>query len=266
MNPGAPAWRTLIVDDEPLAREGIRTRLTTLGGFDIVGECNGGRAAVAAIRTQAPDVVFLDVQMPIVDGFGVIDQIGVDTMPAIVFVSAHNHYALRAFDAQAIDYVLKPVDDARFTRAVDGVRRRLTQARDSSVAQQLTRLLAEVGQRGSTSHNALVQPDRLVAHDRDRIEMIPFDEIDWIEADDDYVRVHTGSRQLLLRLTMNGLERTLPKARHVRIHRSTIVNITRIRTLRPLPNAEYTVVLTSGVVLRASRSYADRLRSALGIT
>ena len=128
MNAIRSSWRTLIVDDEPLAREGIRTRLAALGGFEIVGECGGGRAAVDAIRSRTPDVVFLDVQMPVLDGFGVIAEIGADAMPAIVFVTAHDQHALRAFDAQAIDYVLKPIDDARFVRAVDGVRRRLARS------------------------------------------------------------------------------------------------------------------------------------------
>jgi two-component system, LytTR family, response regulator len=262
----ATTWRTLIVDDEPLARDGIRSRLTTLGGFEIVGECGGGRAAIAAIRAQSPDVVFLDVQMPVIDGFGVIAAVGADEMPAIVFVTAHDEYALRAFDAQAIDYVLKPIDDTRFVRAVDGVRRRLTEARESSVAQQLTRLLSDVHARVSRTPDAPTLADRLVARDGDRIEMVPFAEIDWIAADGDYVRVHAGNRQLLLRLTMNRIEAALPAGEHVRIHRSTIVNIARIRTLRALPNAEYTVVLKNGVTLRASRSYTDRLRDVLGLT
>ena len=257
-----PAWRTLIVDDEPLAREGIRTRLTALGGFDIVDECGAGRAAVAAIRSKSPDVVFLDVQMPVVDGFGVIDEVGVDAMPAVVFVTAYDHYARRAFDAQALDYVLKPIDDARFVRAAEGVRRRLSEARDSEVARQLAQLLAQVRQ------TPMVEPappaDRLVARDGARVEMIPFDEIDWVSADGDYVRVHAGKRRLMLRLTMHRLAEALPPTRHVRIHRSTIVNVARIRSLQALPNAEYVVTLADGVTLRASRNYAGRLRHVLG--
>jgi two-component system LytT family response regulator len=264
MTTPSSAWRTLIVDDEPLAREGIRARLTTLGGFDVVGECGGGRVAVAAIRSMSPDVVFLDVQMPVIDGFSVIDEIGVDAMPAVVFVTAYDHYARRAFDAQALDYVLKPIDDARFVRAAEGVRRRLSEARDSGVARQLAQLLAHVRQTPVTE--PAPPADRLVARDGDRVEMIPFDEIDWVAADGDYVRVHAGKRCLMLRLTMQRLAEALPATRHVRIHRSTIVNVARIRSLRALPNAELTVVLADGVVLRASRSYADRLRAALGLT
>jgi len=266
MNSIATAWRTLIVDDEPLAREGIRSRLATLGGFEIVGECTGGRAAISAIRAQSPDVVFLDVQMPVIDGFGVIAEIGADAMPAIVFVTAHDHYALRAFDAQAIDSVLKPIDDARFVRAVDGARKRLMEARQSGVAQQLSQLLSQVERPTPPKAESPALPDRLVVRDGDRIEMVPFDEIDWVAADGDYVRVHAGQRQLLLRLTMSRLQDALPCDQHVRIHRSTIVNVGRIRTLKALPNAEYAVLLKNGVTLRASRSYTDRLRIALGVS
>lgn len=265
MNTSA-TWRTLIVDDEPLAREGIRSRLTTLGGFDIVGECSSGRAAISAIRSHSPDVVFLDVQMPVVDGFGVIAEVGADAMPAIVFVTAHDHYALRAFDAHAIDYVLKPIDDTRFARAVDGVRRRLTEARQSGVAQQLSQLLSQVQRTAPPRVEHRPLPDRLVARNGEKIEMVPFVEIDWIAADGDYVRVHAGRRRLLLRLTMNRLEDALGRGQHVRIHRSTIVNVARIRTLKALPNAEYAVHLDNGVTLRASRSYTDRLRAAIGLS
>ena len=261
-----PAWRTLIVDDEPLARDGIRARLTMLGGFDIVAECGSGHAAVSAIRTQVPDVVFLDIQMPVLDGFGVIDQVGVDAMPTTVFVTAHDHHAVRAFDAQALDYVRKPIDDARFARAVQSVRRRLSESRATNTAERLMRLLVDV--RASAPPHSLSSPrcDRLVARDGARVEMIPFDEIDWVSADGDYVRVHTTKRHLLLRLTMARIEQALPPGRHVRIHRSTIVNVTRVRAIDPLPNADAIVTLHNGVSLRASRSYTDRLRSALGIT
>jgi two-component system, LytTR family, response regulator len=259
----APLWRAVIVDDEPLAREGIRSRLAALGGFEIVAECGGGRAAVAAIRSSSPDVVFLDVQMPVIDGFGVIAEIGVDAMPPIVFVTAHDQHALRAFDAHAIDYVLKPIDDARFVRAVDGVRKRLAESRESGVARRLTELLGDVRRAAPFVKSEVPRGDRLVARDGDRVELVPFAEIDWAAADGDYVRVYAGNRQLLLRLTMTRLEAELPADQLVRIHRSTIVNVTRIRTLRALPNAEYAVVLQSGITLRASRSYAGRLRDLL---
>ena len=259
-------WRTLIVDDEPLAREGIRTRLESLGGFDIVAECGSGRAAIAAINAQRLDVVFLDVQMPVVDGFGVIAEVGVERMPSIVFVTAYDHYAVHAFDARAIDYVLKPIDDARFARAVDSVRHRLREAKESRVARQLAGLLDDVRPLAKMAPGAAsATPDRLIARDGDRIEMVPASEIDWIAADGDYVRVHAGDRQLLLRSTMTAIEASLPAGQHVRIHRSTIVNVARVRTLKTLPNNEYTVVLRNGVALRASRSYTARLRQILGI-
>ena len=259
-------WRTLIVDDEPLAREGIRTRLESVGGFDVVAECAGGRAAIAAINAQRLDVVFLDVQMPVVDGFGVIAEVGIERMPSIVFVTAYDHYAIRAFDARAIDNVLKPIDDARFARAVDSVRDRLREVKESRVARQLAGLLDDVRPvQRSIPTMPSAAPDRLIARDGDRIEMIATGEIDWIAADGDYVRVHAGDRQLLLRSTMTAIEAALPGGQHVRIHRSTIVNVARVRTLKALPNNEYTVVLRTGVALRASRSYTARLRHVLGI-
>ena len=264
MNGSQGAWRTVIVDDEPLAREGIRARLAALGGFDVVDECGSGRAAIAAIRSQRPDVVFLDVQMPIVDGFAVISEVGADAMPATVFVTAHDHYALRAFDAQAIDYVLKPIDDERFARTVDNVRKRLRESRESGVAQQLASLLDRL-ERPAAAADSPARRGHLVARDGARTELVPFDEIDYVTADGDYVRVYAGKRQLLLRLTMNRIEAALPASAHVRIHRSAIVNVARIRTLEVLPNADLTVVLKSGVTLRASRSYAERLRLALGL-
>jgi two-component system LytT family response regulator len=264
MSGGTP-WRALIVDDEPLACEGIRARLTALGGFEIVGECSGGRAAVAAIRSAAPDVVFLDVQMPLLDGFGVIDEIGADAMPAIVFVTAHDRYALSAFDAHAIDYVLKPIDDARFARAVNGVRNRLAESRDSGVARRLLELINDVRQPASVPTEKRQAQDRLIARNGDRVEMVPFAEIDWVAADGDYVRVHAGKRQLLLRLTMTRIETALPADQHVRIHRSTIVNVSRVRTLKVLPNADCLVTLRNGETLRASRGYVGRLRTILGL-
>ena len=259
-------WRTLIVDDEPLAREGIRTRLTALGGFDIIGECSGGRAAITAIQAESPDVVFLDVQMPVVDGFTVVAEVGAAVMPAVVFVTAYDHYALKAFDAQAIDYVLKPIDDARFARAVASVRTRLTESRESGVARQLAQLLGDVRRAARVDTPSSARSDTFVARDGDRIDMIPFDEIDWVEADGDYVRIHAGNRQILLRMTMSAMEESLPASEHVRIHRSTIVNVARVRTLKSLPNADFSVVLKNGVNLRASRSYSARLRDALGIS
>ena len=256
-------WRTLIVDDEPLAREGIRARLAALGGFDVVDECGSGRAAIAAIRSWHPDVVFLDVQMPMVDGFAVIREIGTDAMPATVFVTAYDHYALRAFDAQAIDYVLKPIDDARFARTIDNVRRRLRETRAMGIAAQLAMLLDRLDRPSGPPPS--VPAGHLVARDGARTELVPFDEIDYVTADGDYVRVFAGKRQLLLRLTMNRIEAALPAREHVRIHRSAIVNLSRVRALEAMPNAELTVVLRNGVSLRASRSYADRLRLALGL-
>jgi len=258
--------RALVVDDEQLAREELCFLLGETGGVDIAGQAGDGVVALRLAGELKPDVVFLDVQMPVVDGFAVVAEVGVDAMPAVVFVTAYDHYALKAFDAQAIDYVIKPIDDARFARAVASVRTRLTESRESGVARQLAHLLGDVRSNARTNAPSSPRSNTFVARDGDRIDLIPYDEIDWVEAAGDYVRMHAGNRQILLRMTMGAMEESLPASEHVRIHRSTIVNVARIRTLKSLPNADFAVVLKNGVNLRASRSYSARLREAFGLS
>jgi two-component system, LytTR family, response regulator len=260
------ALRALIVDDEPIARRGIRARLAGTG-IDVAAECGDGEEAVRAIRELAPDLVFLDVQMPDMDGFAVIEAIGADAMPTVIFVTAYDAHALRAFDAHPLDYLLKPIDDERFALALARARSRIAERRDGALGQRLRAMLAE-----SQVPRALVQtgaptlppPSRIPIRDRGRIVLLDADEITWIEAEGDYVRVHASGRGHLVRETMAAIESRLDAARFVRIHRSAIVNVTRVRELAALPNHDYVVVLRDGTRLRSSRRYADRLRTLVG--
>src|SRR5688572_22612575 len=277
VEPQAPlVIRTVIVDDEPLARRGIRARLERAGGYAVVAECGSGREAIGAIREHAPSVVFLDVQMPGVDGFGVIDAIGADRMPIVIFVTAYDTHALRAFEAHAFDYLLKPIDDDRFAVMLDRARRRIVEREESEVARRLAALMydlrpaldaASAGQaprRPETSDAVGTMPNRIVIRDRDRVLFVDVSDIDWIGADGDYVRIHAGGKSHLLRDTMAAMEQRLDSASFVRIHRSAIVNVSRIRELRPYSSREYAVILNDGTRLRLSRRYRDRLRVHFG--
>ena len=238
--------RALVVDDEPLARRGIRVRLERAEGVEVIGESTNGPEAVAAIRELSPDLVFLDVQMPGLDGFGVVEQVGAEQMPPVVFVTAYDAHALKAFDVHALDYLLKPIDDERFDVAVARARRRITER--AAVGSQLAAVLAEVRDR------------RILIKDRGKVIIVNEADVDWVEAEGDYVRVHTGGRGHLLRETMSAMAERLDPTRFARIHRSTIVNVSRIRELKSHPNREYTVVLHDGTRLKLSRGYRDALR------
>ena len=264
--------RAVIVDDEPLARRGVRARLERTGGCTVVAECASGREAIAAIREYAPNLVFLDVQMPGIDGFGVIDEIGADEMPVVIFVTAHDAHALRAFEAHAFDYLLKPIDDDRFAATVERARRRMVEREESGVARRLAALMQDIRpaldsdqtpppRSEVTDPPASTPGGRIVVRDRDRIVFIDVGDIDWIGADGDYVRIHTGGKSHLVRDTMAAMEARLDPSSFVRIHRSTIVNSSRIKELRPYSSREYAVVLKDGTRLRLSRRYRDRLRT-----
>ena len=266
--------RAAIVDDEPLARRGIRARLERAGGYAIVAECASGREAIDAIRQHSPSVVFLDVQMPGIDGFGVIDAIGADQMPVVIFVTAYDMHALRAFEAHAFDYLLKPIDDDRFASTIDRARRRVTEHEESEVARRLAALMHDIrpsleGQerlvrRAEGDAPAAPVPNRIVVKDRDRVIFIDIGDIDWIGADGDYVRIHTAGKSHLVRDTMAAMEQRLDASAFVRIHRSTIVNVSRIKELRPYSSREYAVILRDGTRLRLSRRFRDRLRTHFG--
>lgn len=265
--------RALIADDESLARRGIRARLSPMSDIEVVGEASGGREAVEAIADLEPDLVFLDVQMPGLDGFGVVEAVGPDRMPVTIFVTAYDQHAVRAFDAHALDYLLKPVDDARFEQAVVRARRRIGDRRSSAFGRKLAAVLAEAGslEAGAaleTGPAATVASgrrlERFLIKSGGRVLVVPVDEVDWIEAAGDYVRLHAGKRTHLLRGTISGVAETMDPARFARIHRSTIVNLDRIRELHPHVNREYLVALRDGTILKLSRTYRDRVAALFG--
>jgi two-component system, LytTR family, response regulator len=249
--------RTLIVDDEPLARERVRALLADETDIEIVGECRDGLEAVDGIRREAPDLVFLDVQIPEIDGFGVIERVGIEKTPVIVFVTAYDQYALQAFEVHAVDYLLKPFDHDRFQKALARARQSVQLRRSGDVNERLVALLEDL----KTPQGHL---ERLVVKSSGRLFFLRAEEIDWIESAGNYVSLHVGPESHLLRETMNGIETKLDPARFIRIHRTAIVNIDRIRELQPLFHGEYDVVLRTGTTLTLSRGYRDRLQGLLG--
>jgi two-component system LytT family response regulator len=265
------AIRTLIVDDEPAARAAMRQLLADDPDVTIVGECADGKSAVAALAAAAPDLLLLDVQMPEMDGFQVLRQLPPDELPVVVFVTAFDQYALRAFDVHAVDYLLKPFDDERFRQALERAKRHVRHGRLGELSEQLLALLggprllgggnqaADGGGGGGAGYLK-----RLVIKSGGRITVLATGDIDWVEAQGDYARIHTGRTWHLLRETMRRLEKQLDPARFVRIHRSTIVNVERIRELQPYFRGEYVVILHDGAKLKLSRGYKEQLEAALG--
>jgi two-component system LytT family response regulator len=253
--------RAIIVDDEPTARRGVRLLLERDAAIVVVGEAAGGDEAVALIRRERPDLVFLDVQMPGGDGFEALAQLDPQTAPAVVFVTAYDEHALRAFEVSAVDYLLKPYDDARFfaalQRAKQAVRRRQTDA----VNTQLTQLLdyLQTRERAPDVRAREDASDRILVKSSGEIFFLKAEEIDWIEAEGDYMKFHVSGRTHLMRETMARLEARLDPKRFIRIHRSTIVNADRMRKLSPSFAGEYAVVLHDGTKLKLSRGYHERI-------
>ena len=248
--------RALIVDDEPLAREGLRMHLEQEQDIAVIGESGDGEDAVRAIMELEPDLVFLDIQMPGLDGFGVIEQVGIERMPAVVFVTAYDEFALQAFEAHALDYLLKPFDEERFRRALERARRQLRGRARRNLEERLLRLLD-----ARTTRSEFVE--RLVVRAGGRILILRVDDIDWIEAAANYVRLHVAGKSYLMRETMVGIESRLDPARFVRVHRSTIVRIDRIKELEPLFQGDYLIVLHDGSRLTSSRGYRSSVQRIL---
>jgi two-component system LytT family response regulator len=247
------------VDDEPLARQRIRSLLKGEPDFEIIGECANGREAAAAIRDQQPDLVFLDVQMPGMDGFSVLETVGPERMPAVIFVTAYDTYALRAFEVHALDYLLKPFDRQRFRNAIKRVKAEMDSRKNRSTSDRLGALLEDA--RAQAGRKFL---DRVVIKSAGRVFFLRTDDIDWIEAAGNYLRLHAGGEMHLLRDTMNNLETRLNPEKFVRIHRSTIVNLERVKELNLMFHGDYLVVLQDGTELTLSRSYRLKLRELLG--
>jgi two-component system LytT family response regulator len=246
--------RVLIVDDEPLARRRLRTLLAEDPEVRIVDECGDGRATIAAIREHAPDLVFLDVQMPEQDGFGVVRAIGEDRMPAVIFVTAYDEHAVRAFEVHALDYLLKPVDRQRFRDALGRAKIQLRSRTAPALDGRLRAVVEEIGAR-------LREPDRIPMKTRGRIVFLRPDDIDWVEADANHVLVHSGKETFQVRETITNMERRLPARAFLRVHRSTLVNVARIREIQPWFQRDYVLVLANGTRITTGRSYRDRVRA-----
>ena len=249
--------RTLIVDDEPLGRERIRSLLSEDPDIEIIGECGDGRRAIAAIDDLRPDLLFLDVQMPEIDGFGVLEAIRPERMPAIVFVTAYDRYAVKAFEVHALDYLLKSFDRERFQAAVGRAKESVRRARDGQVTDRLAGLLESLQERQKFLTRILIRSSA-------RIIFLPVDELDWAEAADNYVRLHAGKDAHLVRETLQAFAGRLDPATFLRIHRSTLVNVNRIRELRPLFHGDYAVRLKDGTELTLSRRFRASLSEPLG--
>lgn len=249
--------RVLIVDDEPLARRRLAKLLSEDAEVEIVGECANGRDAIAAIEAQQPDLLFLDVQMPEIDGFAVLAAIDEAQMPLVIFVTAFDQYAVRAFEVHAVDYLLKPFDRARFAGAFEQAKRRLQSERGEQMSARTLALLEEL-----KAQNQYLE--RLIIKSGGRVFFIKSDDIDWIEAEGKYVRLHVGKESHLLREAISSLESRLDPKKFLRIHRSNIVNIECIKELEPWFHNEYRVILRDGTKLMMSRSCRKRLGELLG--
>ena len=272
--------RTVLVDDEPLAREGLRVRLSREEDVDIVGEADDGPSAVDTILSLRPDLVFLDVQIPGFDGFDVVARTAATYLPTIVFVTAYDRYALRAFEVHALDYLLKPIAHRRFQEALRRARHELDRrgretaaSADGSEAESLSavadRLRRMLDDRESAASASTLRPVagvdspryamRFTVRDGERYVLVRVADVDWAEASANYVRLHVGPKTFQMRTTMSELERQLDPGQFTRIHRSAIVNLDRIREIRPEWHGEYEVALVTGATLRLSRGYRDRL-------
>ena len=252
-----PELRVLLVDDEPLVRQGIRDFLEDEPDITIVGECGDGVEALETIARERVDLVFLDIQMPELDGLGVASALAEQGGPVVVFVTAYSEHAVRAFEVNAVDYVLKPFDRERFLAALGRARARRASGEQEELARRLAAVLSELQRSRGQAQRVLVRTDG-------RIRFVPVADIDWIEAADNYARLHVGPERHLVRETMASLEARLDGSRFARIHRSAIVNLARIRELQPTFNGEYAVFLQSGAKLTLSRGYRDALREKIG--
>jgi len=274
-----PLIRTLVVDDEPTARRGVRLLLERDPAVSVIGEAASGTEAVSRIREARPDLVFLDVQMPELNGFKVLEAVADTGMPppAVVFVTAHDQHALRAFEVNAVDYLLKPYDDERFDAALQRAKTEIQRRQTDALGSRLGDLLAYLRQSPAAAlaapapaagNGPAPAPEesggaRILLKSGGESYFLKAEEIDWIEAEGDYMKFHAGGRAHLLRETMGRLEERLDPRRFIRIHRSTIVNIDRVKKLSPTFAGEYAVILHDGTKLRLSRGYHERMQELM---
>ena len=240
--------RALIIDDEPYARDRVRQLLETHPRIEIIGECGDGLTALAMIKERAPDLLFLDIRIPELDGFEVLERTEPGRMPVVIFFTAYDQYAIRAFEACALDYLLKPCDEERFVKAVQRAEAQLSLT--SKEPQAVPWVKKDL--------------DRIVVKSGGRVYFLTAKEIDWIEAQGNYVRIHLGRVSYLLRESLNQLELELDPHGFVRIHRSTLVNVERIKELQPMFHGQYTVILRDGTEITMSRRYRHKLEEAVG--
>jgi two-component system LytT family response regulator len=246
----------LIVDDEPLAREGLRMLLADDPEIGVVQEAKNGGEAIQCIRDGRPDLVFLDVQMPELDGFSVLHEIGPEHMPAVVFVTAHDRYAIRAFEINAIDYLLKPVTAERFVQSLARVKTRLRTSKPPHDSVQILSLLESIA----------FPPrflKRMAVQSAGKTSFIGVEDVDWIQAAENYVELHVAQASHLVHMAMNTLEKSLDPETFVRIHRSLMVNLHRVKEIRPASHGEYVLLLHSGVRLQSGRTYHERIKTLL---
>lgn len=257
------AIRTVVVEDEPLARERLVSLLADEPGVEVVATCADGRSAVATIATAEPDLVLLDIQLPELDGLSLARTLAGERAPAVVFITAHDQYALPAFEIHALDYLLKPFSETRFREALAHVRRHLESKRATALGQQILEMMPGVGFAGVPAMPVPRRPQRLAVKGSGRVYFVKTDDIDYCEAAGNYACLHTGGRTHLIRETMNSLESRLDPDVFVRIHRSVIVNVERIQELQSSFNGETVVKLRDGTRLTMSRGYRDVLQSRL---
>jgi two-component system LytT family response regulator len=249
--------RVLIVDDEPLARQGVALRLAPHSDLEVIGECSNGEQARDFILQRKPDLVFLDIQMPLMNGIEVMRSLSADAQPFVIFLTAFDEYVMRAFEVHAIDYLLKPVEDARFNASLAHA---LHMLENHSFAAYNARLQELLRQKEATAAEPLRE---FAVRIGKQVKFVSIDEIDWIEAQGDYAEIHVGARAHLIRESLNTLESRLDTNLFLRIHRSAIVRLNRIASVSSLPNRDCAVTLSNGTSLRVSRTYSDHLRKLL---
>jgi two-component system LytT family response regulator len=247
----------LIVDDEPLARERVLDLLENDPEIEVVGECGSGQEAIAAIEAHSPHLLLLDIEMPEKDGFAVLEKIPPEKMPTVIFVTAYDQYAVRAFDVFALDYLLKPFDRERFDKAIKRAKMHIQGGGSGELSRRILAALEEIKTRP-------VFLERLVIKANGHVFFLKAEEIDWVEAEGNYVRLHTAKESYLLRDTISALEAQLDPKRFLRVHRSAIVNIDRVQELQPWFHGEYRIILQDGAQLTLSRSYREKLNELLG--
>ncbi|MBV9957378.1 MAG: response regulator transcription factor [Acidobacteria bacterium] len=250
------------MDDEPLARRNIRLLLKDDAEIELLGECGSGAEAVSVISRQPPDLLFLDIQMPVMSGFDVLAQIDAAEIPAIIFVTAYDQYAIKAFEVHALDYLLKPFDDARFEKALQQAKAQIEQREINQLSRRLVALLEDRDAQPARVRSSGYL-SRLMVKSASRVFFLKADEIDWIEAADYYVKLHVGRKSHLLRETMSELEAKLDPEKFLRIHRSSIVNLDRVKEMHLHFNGEYLVILHDGTELKLSRSRREQLQQLL---